>query len=33
MEKDLTDEWYVSRIENVAAHLKRAYRISRVLGI
>lgn len=32
LEKDLTDDWYVSRIENVVAHLKRAYRISRLLG-
>lgn len=32
LEKDLTDEWYVSRIENVVSHMKRAYRIARVLG-
>ena len=32
LEKDFTDEWYVSRIENVVGHLKRAYRISKLLG-
>ena len=33
MIEDLTDEWYISRIENVDAHVKRAYRISAILGI
>ncbi len=33
LEKDLTDDWYVSRIENVVGHLKRAYRISKVVGV
>ena len=31
--KDLTDEWYITRITNVNNHVKRAYRISALLGI
>lgn len=33
LKEDLTDEWYISRIENVDAHVKRAYRISALLGV
>lgn len=31
MKKDYTDEWYISRIENVKNHVKRAARISKLL--
>jgi len=32
MKKDLTNDWYVSRVENVAKHVKRAGRISKLIN-
>ena len=32
LEYDLTNEWYVSRAENVAKHVKRAGRISKLIN-
>lgn len=32
MRKDMTDDWFVSRIDNVAKHLRRAGKISKIIN-